>query len=303
MRIATAQYHQQAIESINQRGESLAKLQQQLSTGKRVNQASDDPIGAAEAERIRASKAQMSVEQRMMSFATGMLNQADGALASATDELQSTRELLISAGNGSLQPADRASIATQLKGIRDELLSVANQRDGAGGYVFGGQGSSTAPFTPAAAPGYHPKVGTQQTGLDMPFDTTVDGGKVFLGDGGNAATGSVFTALDTIIGQLNDPALDGAALGAALGGAMGAVDTTLGRVLNARTSVGEQLRVLESRGRLIESGQLQASGRLSDITATDYAAVISDMQTNQLAIDAAMRTYAQISRLSLFDYL
>jgi flagellar hook-associated protein 3 FlgL len=303
MRIATALYHQQAIESINQRSETLAKLQQQLSSGKRINQASDDPIGAAEAERIRASTAQMAIEQRMMSFATGMLNQADGALAGTSDALQSIRELLIGAGNGALQPADRASIATQLQGMREELLSVANQRDGAGGYIFGGQGSTSAPFTPAGAPGYQSKVGTQQTGLDMSFDTTVDGSKVFLGDGSAAATGSVFTALDSIIGQLNDATIDGVALSAGLDSAMGAVDTTLSRVLTARTSVGEQLRVMESRGRLIESGQLQAAARLSDITATDYAAVVSDMQTNQLAVDAAMRTYAQISRLSLFDYL
>jgi flagellar hook-associated protein 3 FlgL len=303
MRIATALYHQQAIESINQRSETLARLQQQLATGKRINQASDDPIGAAEAERIRAASAQMTLEQRMMSFATGMLNHADGALAGASDSLQSIRELLIGAGNSSLQPADRQSIAIQVQGLREELLSIANRRDGAGGYIFGGQGSASAPFTPAGVPGYQPKVGTQQTGLDMSFDTTVDGGKVFLGDGSAAASGSIFGALDSIVQQLNDPALDAVTLGTGLGAAMGAVDTTLGRVSTARTSVGEQLRVMESRGRLIESGQLQAASRLSDITATDYAAVVSDMQTNQLAVDAAMRTYAQISRLSLFDYL
>jgi flagellin-like hook-associated protein FlgL len=48
---------------------------------------------------------------------------------------------------------------------------------------------------------------------------------------------------------------------------------------------------------------LQASSRLSDISSTDYAAVVSDMQSNQLAVEAAMRTYSQISKLSLFDYL
>ena len=137
----------------------------------------------------------------------------------------------------------------------------------------------------------------------MSFDTTVDGSKVFLGDGSSAGNGSIFGALDTIIAQLNDPAIDGATLRAGLDAAMGAVDTTLGRVLEARTSVGEQLRTMESRGRLIESGQLQAATRLADITATDYPAAVSDMQVNQLAVDAAMRTYAQISRLSLFDYL
>jgi flagellin-like hook-associated protein FlgL len=60
---------------------------------------------------------------------------------------------------------------------------------------------------------------------------------------------------------------------------------------------------MESRTRLLESGELQAATRLAGISATDYAKTISDMQTNQLAVQAAMATYAQISRLSLFDYL
>jgi flagellar hook-associated protein 3 FlgL len=302
MRIATALYHQQAIESINQRSGTLAKLQEQISTGKRINRASDDPIGAAEAERIRASTAQMALEKRMMSFATGMLNQADGALAVGSDALQSARELLIAAGNSAMQPADRASIAVQLQGVRDELLAIANQRDGAGGFIFGGQGSVGAPFTPNGSPAFVAPAGTQQTGLDMSFDTTLDGGKVFIGDGGSAGGGSIFGALDAIIGGLNDAATDGSSLRAGLDAAISATDSTLDRVLTARTASGEQLRVMESRTRLIESGELQAAGRLSDVSATDYAAAVSDMQTNQLAIDAAMRTYAQISRLSLFDY-
>src|SRR5690606_9674266 len=99
MRIATALYHQQSIDSISRRNEAMARLQEQISTGKRINKASDDPVGAAEAERIRASSAQMALEQRMMSFASGMLSQADGALGNASDALQSARELLISAGN------------------------------------------------------------------------------------------------------------------------------------------------------------------------------------------------------------
>ncbi len=305
MRISTAHYHQQAIESINERSSAMAKLQEQLTTGKRINRASDDPIGAAEAERIRASSAKMAMETRMMSFATGMLSQADGALAGASDSLQTARELMISAGNGSLQPEDRKSIALQLRNVRNELLAIANQRDGAGGYIFGGQGSATAPFTstgtPPATVVFEPTGGTQQTGLDMTFDTTVDGGKVFLGGPGGG--GSIFEALDTLVLHLEDDAIDGAALRAGLDAALGATDAGLDRVLQARTAVGEQLRIMESRGRLLESGELQAASRLADISATDYAKVVSEMQTNQLAVDAAMRTYAQISRMSLFDYL
>ncbi|MGE0799188.1 MAG: flagellar hook-associated protein FlgL [Lautropia sp.] len=303
MRVATGQFTQQAIDGINRRTEALQRLQQQITTGKRINQASDDPVAAAESERIRSTLVTLGIEQRMMTHATAMLGQADGALASGAELLQSARELLVGAGNGSYGPEDRAIIALQLTGIRDELLSVANQSDGAGGYVFGGQGSATPPFTTAGTPLYQANAGTQQTGIGMSFDTTVDGSRVFIGDGAGATTGSIFASLDTIIGQLRDPALDNATLRTALDTALAATDASLGRVSTARTEVGEQLRALESRGRLIESGELRATGRLSEIADTDYAAAISEMQTHQLAINAAMQTYAQIARLSLFDYL
>jgi flagellar hook-associated protein 3 FlgL len=123
---------------------------------------------------------------------------------------------------------------------------------------------------------------------------------VFLGAPGG---GSIFDALETLARQLDDETIDGATLRAGLDAALGATDAGLDRVLQARTAAGEQLRIMESRTRLLQSGELQAASRLADISATDYAKVVSEMQTNQLAVDAAMRTYAQISRLSLFDYL
>jgi flagellar hook-associated protein 3 FlgL len=134
----------------------------------------------------------------------------------------------------------------------------------------------------------------------MDFDTTLDGRDVFIG---TDAGGSIFAVLDDLVVALRNENIDGEALSTALNDALTATDAGLDRVLTARTDAGEQLRIMESRTRLLESGELQAATRLAGITATDYAKVVSDMQTNQLAVQAAMATYAQISRLSLFDYL
>ena len=241
----------------------------------------------------------------MMSFATGMLSQADGALAGASDSLQTARELMISAGNGSLQPEDRKSIALQLRNVRNELLAIANQRDGAGGYIFGGQGSATAPFTstgtPPATVVFEPTGGTQQTGLDMTFDTTVDGGKVFLGGPGGG--GSIFEALDTLVLHLEDDAIDGAALRAGLDAALGPpMPASTGcsrRAPPSASSCGSWSRAAGCSS----PANCRQPADLPTSVSTDYAKVVSEMQTNQLAVDAAMRTYAQISRMSLFDYL
>src|SRR5690606_15536667 len=135
------------------------------------------------------------------------LSTAESTLAQVGDALQFARENLVSAGNGAMDPNDRALIAQQLRGVRDQLVSLANRRDGAGGYVFGGQGTAIAPcdavtgapidpVPPSGPPGAHP--GEQQTGIEARYTTSQDGRAVFVDGGGR----TVFEALDDVIALL-----------------------------------------------------------------------------------------------------
>ena len=138
-RIPTMYAHQRALDVMAQRRTALNNDQLQLSTGKRVNDPSDDPLAVAQAERLRSQLARISIESRMVGFARQMLSNAESTLGQVGDALQFARESLVAAGNGAMSTADRALIAQQLSGVRDQLVSLANRRDGAGGYVFGGR--------------------------------------------------------------------------------------------------------------------------------------------------------------------
>jgi len=67
-------------------------------------------------------------------------------LGSATEAMQQARELLVAAGNGSYTDAERANLGARIRGLREQLFSIANRGDGSGGYLFGGQGSAQPPF-------------------------------------------------------------------------------------------------------------------------------------------------------------
>ena len=299
-RIPTLYALDRSIDAMNERRAALTRAQEQLSTGKRINSPSDDPLASAQAERTRAQLARMQIERRMMDFARGMLSQADSTMGQVGETLQFVREQLLAAGNGTLAPADRAMIAQQLSGMREELLALANQRDGSGAYLFGGQGSALPPFRADGTLATQVQAGEQQTGVERAFTTSHDGRSIFVGTG---AGQNVFAVLDTAISLLNDPAASGSTLASGLQAAIAAVDAAHERLLLGRTRAGEQLRALDARERLLDSGELEASGRLSDLVDLDYAAAISTLQNNQVALEAAMATYARISRLSLFDYL
>ena len=70
----------------------------------------------------------------------------EGTLSDVTNLLQNAQELVVSAGNGTLNDSSRRAIATELRGNLDELLGLANRTDGNGQYLFSGFQGSTKPF-------------------------------------------------------------------------------------------------------------------------------------------------------------
>jgi flagellar hook-associated protein 3 FlgL len=303
VRIATAHAYQNAIDSMTERQAKLVRNQEELSTGKKLLAAGDDPVAAAAAERTRSAQRRIELQQRMNDFATAQLQIADGALSSVGDVLQLVREGVVQAGNGGYSASDRHQIATQLRGYREELLALANRPDGAGGFLFGGQGSQTAPFADGASVTYLAQPGEQEVGLDATSPTVLDGRQTFMDLPNGAGTQSIFDLIDRTIAVLDDPASTGVAVSATVRDAISGLDVAMDRVSTKRTEVGEGLRALEARDKLSADGSLQLSSQLSKLVDVDYAKAISEFQNNQTALSAAMRTYAQISKMSLFDYL
>src|SRR5256885_4140087 len=148
-RVSTAQAFDVPLQQLQRRQNELTEAQQQLTTGKRVNRASDDPTAAARAERALATVSKVQANQRAVDASRASMVQAESSLGDAGDLLQRARELLVAAGDAAYGDSERKNIAGELRGIRDQLFAVANRDDGAGGFLFGGQGSAQAPFVDA----------------------------------------------------------------------------------------------------------------------------------------------------------
>lgn len=180
MRVPDSQPRNRTLEAVAQLQSDQAKWQSRISTGLRVQTPGDDPVAAAQAELARSRQAQLTQEARAGALAASLLSTADGALGQAADLLASAREALVAAQNGAYSASDRASIAQQLRGVRAQLMALANSSDGAGGFVFAGQGSTTAPVQDGASPQFLPAAGEQRIGAGGRFATTVDGRAAFL---------------------------------------------------------------------------------------------------------------------------
>ncbi|WP_300451263.1 flagellar hook-associated protein FlgL [Accumulibacter sp.] len=151
MRISTSQIYGAGLRNIQRNQEQLVKLQNQISSDRRMLTPADDPVAAARALTITQAKELTTQYAANQAEASGRLGLIDSQLTSVNDLLASARDRVIQAGNTILSDSDRQAIATELSARFDELLGIANSRNAQGDYLFAGYQSETAPFARTAA--------------------------------------------------------------------------------------------------------------------------------------------------------
>ena len=307
MRINTAQSFDAAISQLQKRQISMSESQQQLTSGKRVQRASDDPAAAARAERAMAAMARSEASMRGLDTSRSMTLFTEAALGDAGELLQQAREVMVGAGNGSDSDSDRKSLAARLSGLRNDLLSVANRSDGNGRYLFSGQGSDVPPLVDN--PGgvtYVGTIGALQASAGEAATLSFDGNQTWLRapDPANpGATLSVFDVMDRLVAELNTPGRSGAVISQSVTTGLRDLDTVAGNLASARARAGEALVRADGIEDRLSQAKLDAQTERSKAEDLDMVAAISDFQTKQTGYDAALRTYSIVQRMSLVDYI
>lgn len=146
MRISTRQIQQLGIDSILAQQEKLSRTQQQVATGKRVLLPSDDPVATTQLLQLRQSIETTEQYQANADAAINRLQQEEGVLTSITEILQSVRVLAVQGNNASQTNETRGFMAEEIRQRIEELIGLANTRDGTGDYLFAGTMGATTPF-------------------------------------------------------------------------------------------------------------------------------------------------------------
>lgn len=401
MRLSTAHLYDASIANLQRRQQSLQNQQAQLTSGKRIASASDDPTGAARAERALAAIGRVDANQRALEASRNSMTLAESALGDAGELMQQAREAMVAAGNASYSDAERASQANKLQGIRDQLLSIANRPDGSGGYLFSGQGSANPPFLDqAGGVAYVGVSGTIQTGNLDNFQLSIDGraaweqarsgngsfvteaapnsitgnpaqawidsgrvidptlvtgqnyridisgtapaqtysvtntdtgagvaggayksGQAIVFDGismsvtGTPADGDSYTiapatnslklfdVLDRAISELKTPLRSNAQIAQSNTGRLRDIDATMGALQNVRSQTGERLNNLDGTETRLAALKQYNNQERSAAEDLDMVQGISDFQNQQTGYDTALKTYAMVQRMSLFQYI
>ena len=307
MRISTAFAFENTVATLQRRQAALVEGQEQMTSGKRMRKPSDDPAAAAQAERALAQLTRSQSLQRALDTSRQAMELTESALGAAGDVLQQVREQVVAAGNGTYTDTERRSISVVLRGMRDELFSIANRSDGAGRYLFGGQGSDEAPFLDA--PGgvsYGAANGQARAAPGEAAPLTIDGQQAWLQAADPANPGgtlSIFDVLDRVVTELGTPGMTKAQAGAAVSAGLRDIDAGAGNLGAWRSRSGESLNRIAGMSERLSQTTLDAQRARSDAEDLDMLQAISDFQNKQTGYDAALKAYSTVQQMSLLQYL
>lgn len=145
MRISTQQVYLNNIDNLNRTNSELIKTQEQIATGKRVLQPSDDPLAASQIIKLEQEVARTDQFQTNIDVSNRRLSLEETTLDGMFNSLVRLREITIQAGSAVLGAQDRASLAVEVDGIIDQMQGLMNTRDVQGEYLFSGfQGDQQA---------------------------------------------------------------------------------------------------------------------------------------------------------------
>ena len=306
MKVSTSMFFDRASNQLGNVQGSLAKTQEQLSTGKQITKPSDEPDKASLVTRLESEVARQKSYQGNIKSVEIRLTAEETALKNTSDVMFRIKELSVQAASDTLGPADRQTLALEMTELRNQLLSLANSQDSNGNYLFAGSRVSQMPFAPDAkgvltyqgdqarmvvAVGDNRRMNLNIPGSDAFGNVVRDDGK-----GGRVGVG-FFQSLGDLINSVKGSDR------VAIQRGISEIDTLQQSVSDATAQVGTDLNVVDSQTNVLDEITLRLKTTMSDIQDLDYTEAITKMNKDQLALEAAQSSFAKISKLSLFNYI
>ena len=283
----------------------MARQQEQIDSGKRINAPSDDPGGAAQALTVRSRLAANTQFQKNVADVRESLTSADSVLRGVVDTMQRAHELAVQGGNDSNTATDRQALAGEVNQLLESIVAYGNSRGQRDTMLFGGQETTTAPYTVTRdAQGQITAVTANPLGIDGPTAVEVmDTLTVAPSVSGTTALGAPAdpTSAFAVLISLRD-ALD-ANDGAAVRGSLTGVDAALDRASMASVVVGTRLSWVGALDDRLKDESLVLSSSLSRVEDADTASAVAQLTSMQTTYQAGLAASARTLQQSLLDFL
>lgn len=287
MRVANKSVFDVAIYNLGKVTEELNKAGNIVSTGKRINELSDDPVGIIQALGIRTTLANIEQVRRNISLGNSWLAASESALSQTQDIVSYVKSLAVQMANASIDSAQRVAAAQNVQNMLEEIVSLANT-DVSGRYIFAGTKTDTVAFSQNGTYNGDNNAFTIKIGKDATMAVGSDGQAVFE---------SIFTTLSTFKTALEANNISG------IGEAMTNLDADFNSITVKISDVGSKMLRMEVKEKILEDSNVSNTERLSKIEDADIAEAIMNLKAIEFAYQATLASSAKVMTLSLADYL
>ncbi len=303
MRVSTMQMQNSMASSMQRSTSEVNKTMMQLSTGKEILKPSDDPFASSQLFALDDQLNRLDTWSNNIDLATRQLDTQETALTDMNNSLDRTRDLLLSAGNGTLSAEDRSAIAKELTETVDALKSLANTKSSNGEYIFAGTAGNQPPISQNEETGEWSYNGSDNV-RELPIS---DSQSASLGSTANELFFSkgddFFAQMDKVIATLNTDPLPEGELESVIADSIGVIDNTSSAVNSALTGIGAEINMLENAEDTNIDLQTSNKAMQSSLEDLDYAEAITRLTMEQTALSATQKSFVSSNQLSLFNYI
>jgi flagellar hook-associated protein 3 FlgL len=284
MRVTQSMLSNNSLKNLSNSYSRLGKLQDQLSTGKKITRPSDDPVVAMKGMGYRTDLNRIEQYQRNIGEVKNWIDSTDDALDKGIQALQKIRELVVQASNGTLEGNQRKYIADEIVQLKEHLINVGDTQIG-GKYIFNGTATTQAP----SSGGFQDGVIELEVFQGIKLQVNTSGKQLF-------EDSNLMTDLDNLINDLNANSNN-------INNYLNIVDKHIDNFLTSRSNIGARQNRVELMEDRLSSQEVFSSRILSDNEDIDIEKVIIEMTTQESVHRAALGIGARIMQPTLLDFL
>jgi flagellar hook-associated protein 3 FlgL len=298
MRIASKTVYEKIVSNLNTSYSGMSKAQEVVSSSKRINKLSDDPVGLVTVLDLRSSLSNIDQLSRNVTMGKSWLTSSESALTQVNNILTDIKSLTVQMSSSNVGSAQRANAAGVIDGDLKQILSLANsQIDGRS--MFAGTDTDKTSFALNAT-------GTQvdYNGNDTAFSVNMgSGSKIEVGKVGSEVFGqnwdsnNIFKSLIDLKTALQNNDVSG------IQTVMGNLDQHMTKINAEISDVGNKSNSMEVKTSIISDLKLNYTDRKSSLEDADIAQAVIDLNAKQLAYNAALTSASKVMQLSLVDFM
>ncbi len=293
MRVTQTMLAHNSLRHLNQSYTRLGELQDQLSTGKKITRASQDPVVAMNGMRYRTQVMEVEQFKRNLSEVYNWMEATDSALDKAAQVLHRVRELVQQAANDTYEENQRDSIAKEVGQLIEEMATIANTKSN-NKYIFNGTNTTEKPVS---IDGDDITVSENDTNVEIEL---LKGVYIPVNSNPtNVFTDKLFKELQKIQARL----IETDTTGEDLTGYLEIIDGHMNNVVNERAEVGARYNRVEMIQARLDEQEVIANRIMSDNEDADMEEVIIHLMTQENVHRAALGAGARIIQPTLLDFL